>query len=215
MLEVLQEYGMFFYKGIGYTLALSFFGLIFGTVVGLLVTLMRLSKSKILRFISGAYIAVMRGTPLFVQLFIIYIGVDMELGISISPFVSGLIAISLNSGAYVSEIIRSGIQSIDKGQMEAGRSLGLSEKKTMRYVVLPQAIKNILPALGNEFVTLVKETSIVSTIGVTDLMYGADKVTSILYNTKPLFIAAIFYFIMTFTLSKVLELIEKKVSYND
>lgn len=215
MLDILSNYGIYYWRGIGYTLGLSFFSLILGTGLGVILSLMRLSKVKIFNFISKLYISIFRGTPLFVQLTIVHVGLFSVLGLSVSAFTSGLIAVSLNSAAYVSEIIRSGIQSIDKGQAEASRSLGLTESQTMRYVILPQAIRNILPALGNEFVTLVKETSIVSQIGVADLMWGAEKVNSITYKFSAFILVAIFYFILTNILSKIVESFEKKVAYND
>lgn len=213
--NILIDYWPYFGRGIIYTLGLSSLALILGSVLGLGLSFMRLSKMKILNIISGIYISVIRGTPLFIQLFIVYFGLDMTFKISINPFIAGLIAVGLNSGAYVSEIIRSGIQSIAIGQNEAGRSLGLSEKQTMRYIILPQAIKNILPALGNELITLVKETSIVSSIGVADIMYGSNKTMTATYSPTPLIIGAILYFIINLVLSKILDNFEKKVAYND
>ena len=139
---------------------------------------MRLSKNKLLKFISTIYIEAIRGTPIIVQISMVYFGTYALFGLDIDKFLSALIAVALNSAAYVAEIIRSGIQSIDKGQTEASRSLGVSQKDTMRHIILPQAIKNILPALGNEFVTLIKETSVASVIGTADLMYSSKIVTS-------------------------------------
>lgn len=215
MFELLSKYGIYYWKGIYYTLALSGLSLILGSFIGLLLSLMRTSKNKLLSFFAKVYIAIFRGTPLFVQLSLVYFGLYTVSSFNLSKFTSGLIAVSLNSAAYVAEIIRSGLQSIDKGQMEAGRSLGLSEKQTMKHIILPQAVKNILPALGNELVTLVKETSIVSQIGVMDLMWGAEKVNAATYNFKAFIWAGIFYFIMTFTLSEIINRIEKKVALND
>ncbi len=215
MFEILNNYGIYYWKGIMYTLALSGLSLIIGTLLGLFLSLMRLSKNKFANLFSKVYISIFRGTPLFVQLTLVHFGLYQVSSLTLSPFVSGLIAVSLNSAAYVAEIIRSGIQSLDKGQMEAGRSLGLSEATTMRHIILPQAVQNILPALGNEFITLVKETSIVSQIGVMDLMWGAEKVNAATYKYGSLVWAAIFYFIITFTLSKILERFEKKVAVND
>lgn len=215
MFEILSKYGIYYWKGIAVTLVLSFLSLIIGTFLGVLLSLMRLSKRKLLNVISKVYISIFRGTPLFVQLSIVHLGLYAVLKINLNPFTSGLIAVSLNSAAYVAEIIRSGIQSIDKGQKEAGRSLGLSESQTMKHIIFPQAIRNILPALGNEFITLVKETSIVSQIGVADLMYGADRVNAITNNYLAFILVAIFYFVITYILSKFLERFEKKVAYND
>lgn len=215
MFTILKDYWPYFGQGILYTLGLSLLSLILGSFLGLLLSLMRLSKSKILNKISGIYISIFRGTPLFTQLLLVYFVPDLTFGLSIDPFTAGLIAVALNSAAYVSEIIRSGVQSVDVGQKEAGRSLGLSEKETMRYIILPQAIRNILPALGNELITLVKETSIVSTIGVTDIMYGADKVMASTYTVIPVIWGAIFYFIINLVLSKIVDSFEKKVAYDD
>ena len=215
IIEILSKYWPYYVKGVFYTLGLSFVSLILGSILGLLLSLMKLSKSNILNKLSGAYISIFRGTPMMIQLFIIHYGITLTFGIDINAFVSGLLTVGLNSAAYVAEIIRSGIQSIDKGQVEAGRSLGLTEAQTMKNIILPQAIKNILPALGNELVTLVKETSIVSTIGVTDLMGGSNKTMTAIYNPSPLLIGAVLYFMINLVLSKILESFEKKVAYND
>lgn len=215
MFEILSQYGVYYWKGILVTLGLSFFSLILGSMLGVVLSLLSLSRVKILNVFSKIYISIFRGTPLFMQLTMINLGLFMLLNKAVSPFVAGLIAVSLNSSAYVSEIIRSGIQSIDKGQTEAGRSLGLSSRQTMVHIILPQAIKNILPALGNEFITLIKETSIVSKIGVADLMYGAEKVNSMTYQFSSLVLAAVFYWIITTSLSKLIGLFERRLSYND
>lgn len=151
-----------------------------------------------------------------VQIALVYFGSYVILGTNMDGFLAALIAVSLNSAAYVAEIIRSGIQSIDKGQMEASRSLGLSNSQTMRYIIMPQAIRNILPALGNEFVTLIKETSVASTIGVADLMYASKIVQSSSFQPfNPLIIVAIIYFIITFSLSQLVGLLERRLVHND
>ena len=179
-------------------------------------SLLKLSKVKPLRFISTAYIEIVRGTPIMVQIALVYFGSYVILGTNMDGFLAALIAVSLNSAAYVAEIIRSGIQSIDKGQMEASRSLGLSNSQTMRYIIMPQAIRNILPALGNEFVTLIKETSVASTIGVADLMYASKIVQSSSFQPfNPLIIVAIIYFIITFSLSQLVGLLERRLVHND
>ena len=177
---------------------------------------MRLSRSKILKFISTIYIEIIRGTPIIVQISMVYFGSYVLLGIDINKFLSALIAVALNSAAYVAEIIRSGIQSIDKGQMEASRSLGVSHRETMQHIILPQAIKNILPALGNEFVTLIKETSVASVIGTADLMYSSKIVTSKSYEAfTPLVVIAIIYFILTFGISQFIAFFERRMGHND
>lgn len=198
------------------TLAISFFGVIFGTIVGVLLSLMKLSNSKIVKFISSTYIEIVRGTPLLVQIYLVYYGLPMVLPFDLGRMTLGTIAVLLNSAAYVAEIIRAGIQSIDIGQMEAARSLGMTKSMAMRYIIIPQAFKNILPALGNEFIVLVKESAILSVIGIHDLMYNADTLRGITYRPFiPLIYAAIIYFIITFTLSKLLGLVERRLAASD
>ena len=169
-----------------------------------------------------AYIEFVRGTPLMVQLMFIFYGLPM-IGITIpniswipnfSRFAAGIVAMSMNSCAYVAEIIRSGIQAVDGGQMEAARSVGFSSGEAMRLVVLPQAIRNILPALGNEFVTVIKESSIVSVIGIADLMFRTNDVIAVTYkNLECLAVAALCYFVLTFVSGRAVSLAERKLSH--
>ena len=195
---------------------LSFFGLIIGTSLGGILSLMKLSKFKLPKVISSTYIEIFRGTPMMVQIALVYFGSYVVMGVNMDGFLAALIAVSLNSAAYVAEIIRSGIQSVEKGQWEASSSLGLSKGLTMRHIILPQAIKNILPALGNEFVTLIKETAVASTIGVVDLMRASTIVQSSSFQPfTPLAIVAVIYFIMTFTLSKLVGIFEGRLSKSD
>lgn len=216
VIELLVKYKSYYLLGIKITLLLSLFSLVIGTTLGAILSILRLSKSKILSFISTAYIELVRGTPVIVQIALVFFGSYVLTGVNMDKFLAALIALSLNCAAYVAEIIRSGIQSIDKGQTEASRSLGISSSQTMRYVILPQAIKNILPALGNEFITLIKETSIASTIGVADLMYASKIVQSSSFQPfDPLIIVAITYFIITFTLSRLVGLFERRLAQND
>lgn len=215
MVQFLQKYGSFYWIGIKYTLILSVLSLFFGFFLGTLLALTRLSKHKVLSYLATAYIEFFRGTPLMVQLYMVYFGSFIVFGLDMNRFISGLIAVSLNSAAYVAEIIRSGINSVDKGQKEAGLSLGLKESQVMRHIILPQAFKNVLPALGNELVTLIKETSIASTIGVTELMYNADKVNVASYDFRALVVAAGIYFLITFTMSKSLGGLERRLAGND
>lgn len=216
IIQLITKYKYYYLTGIKITLLLSFLSLILGSALGALLSLLRLSKIKFLRFISTLYIEIVRGTPMMVQIALVYFGSYVIMGVNIDGFLAALIAVSLNSAAYVAEIIRSGIQSIDKGQTEASRSLGISHKQTMRHVILPQAIKNILPALGNEFVTLIKETSVASTIGVADLMYASKIVQSNSFQPfNPLIIVALIYFIFTFTLSQLIGLFERRLAHND
>ena len=216
VVKLFVEYKYYYLIGIRTTLLISFLSLIIGTALGALLSLFKLSKVKILRAISTIYIEIVRGTPMMVQIALVYFGSYVIMGVNMDGFLAALIAVSLNSAAYVAEIIRSGIQSIDKGQREASKSLGLSDGQTMRYIILPQAIKNILPALGNEFVTLIKETAVASTIGVADLMYASKIVQSSSFQPfNPLIIVAIIYFIITFTLSQLIGLFERRLAHND
>jgi arginine/lysine/histidine transport system permease protein len=212
----MSKYYMFFINGAKFTLILAFFTVLFGVVIGLLLALMRLSKSKILSFIGTAYVEFIRGTPVMVQIFIIYYALPEVIGFNIPEMPSAIIALAMNSGAYVAEIIRAGIQAVDKGQMEAARSLGLPYGMAMRYIIIPQAIKNILPALGNEFVVVIKESSVVSVIGIKELMYNADTVRGNTFKAfEPLIVAALMYFVMTFTLSKLMGRFERRLKNRD
>ena len=212
----LQKYYGFFIDGTSITLFLSFFGVALGVMLGVLLALMKLSKNILLKSFSTAYIELVRGTPLLVQLYIIYYGLPRLVGLDFGDITLGIVAISLNSAAYVAEIIRAGIQSIDKGQMEAARSLGMPHNMAMKNIIIPQAFKNILPALGNEFIVLIKESSIVSVVGIHDLMYNADTVRGNTYLPfEPLIIAALIYFVITFILSKLLGLLERRMRAGD
>lgn len=221
----LSKYYSFFTSGAKYTIILAFFTVVIGTILGLLLSLMKLSKNKILKYIAVSYIEFIRGTPVLVQLYIIYYGLPTIgirfpeipiLGSNFPDFFAGILALSINSGAYVAEIIRAGIQAVDKGQMEAARSLGMSESMSMRNIIIPQAFKNILPALGNEFITIIKESSIVSIIGIHELMYNADTVRGNIFRPfEPLLVAAVMYFILTFTLSKLLGVAERRMRVSD
>lgn len=215
IIELFIKYRYYYITGIKITLLLSFLSLAIGTTLGALVSLFKLSKIGFFRFISTVYIEIVRGTPMMVQIALVYFGSYVLMGVNMDGFLAALIAVSLNSAAYVAEIIRSGIQSIDKGQTEASRSLGLSSSQTMRHIILPQAIKNILPALGNEFVTLIKETAVASTIGVADLMYASKIVQGGSFQPfNPLIIVAVIYFIFTFTLSQLIGLLERRLRHD-
>ncbi len=210
-----KDYQMFFVNGAKITVFLAAFTVIFGVALGIVLALMRLSSKKILNVIASAYIEFLRGTPLLVQLYIVYYGLPV-IGIDLPDFLAGVIALSMNSGAYVAEIIRAGIQAVDKGQTEASRSLGFTYGMTMRYIIIPQAFRNILPALGNEFIVVIKESAIVSIIGIHDLMYNADTIRGNIYRPfEPLLIVALIYFAMTFTLSKLLGVVERRLKTGD
>ena len=223
--EAAFRYMDMFVDGLICTVSLSALTVIFGFILALVLALMRMSKFRPLKFVSAAYVEIFRATPLLVQLFIVYhillAGLELPTWklfgfIRFERFIPGVIALSLNSGAYLSEIIRSGIQSIDGGQSEAARSLGMTPWKTMQHVVLPQAIKNILPAIANEFVTIIKESSICYTIGVQEIMSAVTNVKAATFSIgEPLIIAACVYFCLTFPTSKIIEHFERKMSRGD
>lgn len=218
----LKEFYPYFISGTIITLIISMITVLFGTVIGIVIALMKLSKVKLLRWFANIYIEVLRGTPMLVQILIAF---GLLQGLFKLPTVSlgilnldfgrlfpGIIAISLNSGAYVAEIVRGGINAVDFGQMEAASSLGLRPSQAMRYVILPQALRNILPPLGNEFIVLIKDSSLLSTIGIYELMNSAQIVISTSYiPLTPLYVAAVIYFILTFTTSRILNIWEKKL----
>ena len=223
MFEFIIDYYPMLLKGTGITVLLAALTVLFGTLIGVLISITRFNQNGIvgkgLNKLADIYIAFFRGTPLMIQLFIFWFGIPQILHIRMKPvgpipaeFIVGAIALAINSGAYVAEILRAGIQAVDKGQMEAGRSLGLSEKQTLKHVILPQAIKNILPALGNEFIVIIKESAIVSVIGLADLMYNADKVTAATFNAFGVYIvAALIYFVLTSVCSKLVSSFERRL----
>ena len=191
---------MMLIDGLGITLYVTVVSGIIGVILGLVTAIMRLSKNKLIRYPARVYVEIIRGTPVVVQLTIIYFIVFSS--VAIDKSVVAFIAFGINSGAYVSEVIRAGIQAVDKGQMEAAKSLGMSNSMAMKEIILPQALKNILPTLGNEFIVLIKETSVMGFIGGMDLMRAGDKIRSITYQaTVPLISAAIIYLIITISLS--------------
>lgn len=210
----LIKYLPYYWIGIKYTLILSCLSLVFGFLFGNALAFAKISKKKILSVLATAYIEFFRGTPLMVQLYMVYFGTYILAGLDVNRFLAALIAVSLNSAAYVAEIIRAGLFSIDRGQTEAALSLGLTEKQALMKIVLPQAVKNILPALGNELVTLVKETSIASVIGVTEIMYQSDSIHATTYDFRALIIAAGLYFLLTFTMSKLLRKMERRLAHD-
>jgi polar amino acid transport system permease protein len=219
---VFTRYNRFFAEGVRNTLVIAAVTVLFGTIFGTLMAMMLMTRFNPLKLIALAYIEFIRGTPLMVQLMFIFYGLPM-LGITFpdvswipnfSRFAAGLVAMSMNSCAYVAELVRSGIQAVDVGQMEAARSIGFSHTQAMTNVVLPQAVRNILPALGNEFVTVIKESSIVSVIGIADLMFRTNDVIAVTYRTLAcLAVAALIYFVMTFVSSRLIALMERKMSH--
>ena len=213
-MELIIKYWPLFLEGATTTVLLSFFSVIVGVGCGTLMALARLSQNKFLSKAAKVYIDIIRGTPLLVQLYLVYFGLGTVL--ALHDFVSGVIAVSVNTTAYIAEIIRSGIQSVDKGQMEAARSMGMPKRMAMRQIILPQAMKNILPAIGNEFATLIKETSIVSLIGIHDLMYSSDTVRGATFTVFiPLLMTAFLYFVMTTTIAFFMDKLERKLQASD
>ena len=209
----IDYWDQFLIKGVGYTLLLSLITVGCGIVCGSLLAILKLLNFKPLNFIITAFVEVVRGTPALLQLYIGYFLIPMLVpALDLSPFVCVAIALAINSSAYVSEIIRSGIEAVDKGQTEAARSLGLGGRVTMLEIVFPQAIKNILPALGNEFITVIKETSLASTFFVGELMTVYLQIKGVLYKPMPtLMIVGVIYFVLNFTLSRLLKLAEKRM----
>ena len=209
----------FILEGIQNTLIISLISVIIGVVIGTAIAIINsyskeTKKVKVLSKVCKLYVSVIRGTPVLLQLMIIYYVVFRNVRDISLIFVASL-AFGINSGAYVSEIIRAGIESIDRGQIEAGRSLGLSYFQTLKLIILPQAIKNILPAIGNEFITLIKETSVAGYIGVRDLTKASDIIASRTYNYFfPLIIAAIIYLIIILVLTKCLNIFERRLKQN-
>ena len=213
-MELIIKYWPLFLEGATTTVLLSFFSVIVGVGCGTLMALARLSSNKFLSKAAKVYIDIIRGTPLLVQLYLVYFGLATVL--DLNDFVSGVIAVSVNTTAYIAEIIRSGIQSVDKGQMEAARSMGMPKRMAMRQIILPQAMKNILPAIGNEFATLIKETSIVSLIGIHDLMSSSDTVRGATFTVFiPLLMTAFLYFVMTTTIAFFMDKLERKLQASD
>lgn len=207
------------YGGATTTLLISGVAVVLGLVLGLIVALCRTSNVKVLRGIASVYVDVLRGTPLVVQALILYMGLPMLLqsnGIMFTwdtPVIASIIACGVNSSAYVGEIIRSGLQAIDKGQSEAARSLGMSHGQTMKLVVIPQAVKIIIPALGNEFVTLIKETAILSVISVTDITRASMLWASSTFVYFPAYFGTAFvYLTLTIPLSKIMNYVERRMS---
>jgi len=201
-------------SGIGVTIKVSLVAVILGIIIGFLIAICNLSKKKVLKFIGGVYTDVIRGTPSVTQLMLIYFVVFAT--VRWEKWIIAAIAFGINSGAYVSEIIRAGIQSIDKGQTEAGRSLGLNARQTMLRIVLPQALKNIFPALCNEFIVLIKETAIVGYVGLMDIQKAGDFIKSATYSAFiPLFATAIIYYVLIKLLNLGLKKIEEILRKSD
>ena len=208
---------LFFLEGLKFTLIIAFFSVLLGLFLGIFTSVIRdyykeTKKCKILNYLCNIYVYVIRGTPTILQLMILYYVVFKS--VTLSPLIVGTLAFGINSGAYVSEIFRAGFEGIDKGQREASKTLGLNYIKTMRYVIFPQALAKIFPALGNEVITLVKETSIAGYIGIVELIKAADIISSRTYDYFfPLVVSAIVYLFLTFILSKIMKYGERKLNH--
>jgi len=202
-------------KGAVMTIEITAISVGMGVLIGIFVGVGRVSKNPILFIPSTIYVEVIRGTPLLAQLFIVYFGLP-SLGINLPPFTAAVIAMGINSGAYVTEIFRGGIQSIEKGQMEAARSLGLSYFQAMRYVILPQALRRVLPPLGNEFIAMLKDSSLASTIAIAELMRVGREITSRTFRSfEVLGVVALLYLVITLPLSLVVRYMERRMSTGD
>lgn len=217
----LKNYFPKYLSGVELTLLISLITVCIGTILGSILFFMKNSelsiwKIKPLKIIAGIYVEIVRGTPMLLQILMVYSGTKLIFNIDVDALTAAIVAIGLNSAAYVAEIIRAGIEGVDKGQEEAARSLGISKVMTMRLIILPQAIRNILPAIGNEFVSVIKESSMASVLGVGELTFSAKVIQGATYlSLEPLMVAAVFYFILTFSLGRLMSYIERRMKTND
>ena len=209
--ELIQRALPILLMGAGVTIEITAFSVAIGFFIGLFVGIARISQFKILRIMAAVYADCIRGTPLLVQIFLIYFALPMAIGQRVEPFIAAVAACGINSGAYVSEIFRAGIQAIDVGQMEAGRSLGLTWWQTMRFIILPQAFKNILPPLGDEFIAMLKDSSLVSVIGFEELTRRGQLIIAQTYGSFEIWMTvAVLYLIMTMAISRIVAFLEKR-----
>ncbi|NLI91066.1 MAG: amino acid ABC transporter permease [Peptococcaceae bacterium] len=206
-------------QGAKITLQFTIVSVLFGMVLGLIFALGKLAQNKLIRYISSAYVDFFRGTPLLVQIFLIYFGVPQLFSFTLPDnyqYIAGAIALSLNCGAYTAEIFRSGIQSIDYGQTEAARSLGMSHFQAMRYIILPQAFKVVVPPLGNEFIAMLKDSSLLAIIAIEELMYTGKIITGRTFQPMPIYLmVALIYLVMTMALSMLVNYTEKRLGKSD
>lgn len=199
-------------RGLYYTLLVSVVGLVIGFALGAVAGLGRISRFKVVYFLASAYIEVVRGTPVLVQAIWIFFALPLIIKYTLPPVVAGIIVIAVNSGAYIAEIVRGAVQSIEKGQMEAGRSLGMNHHTTMRKVIWPQAFKRMIPPLGNQFIISIKDTSLLSVILVTELIFQGRTIVATHFNAVEIYTTvALFYLAITLSLSGVLRIIEKRL----
>ena len=212
IINLLVEHGDQFLSGLRVTLLLSLFSIVASTIFGSIICLISMSKVPPLKWMCTAYIEIIRGTPILLQLYFFVFLLPRILPVNLSNLQAVMLSLSLCAAAYVSELMRAGIQAVDKGQMEGARSCGMTNAQAMRYVVMPQAVKNILPAIGNEFVTMVKETSIIQYLGIGDLMYNNGIVVTSTYNPLPCYyISAIIYLALNIILGKGLNIFEGRL----
>ena len=199
-------------KGAELTIYLTVGGLFFGFILGAIFGLMKLSPSWIIRKIAGFYIETIRGTPMLVQAMFLYFGLPMAFGFRLPAMGAGVIVIAVNSGAYIAEIVRGAVQSIDSGQMEAGRSIGLNAMQTMRYIIWPQAFRRMLPPLGNQFIISLKDTSLLMIIGVGELLRTGDEIVAVNFRAFEVYLAVgLIYLSMTMSIAKVLKILERRM----
>lgn len=209
--DVIIEAFPYMLQGLKITLFITLSSLVFGFIIGLIMALFKLSNSKILFWISKIFVDAIRGTPILVQLFFIYFGLTSLPFIKMEPITAGIITISINAGAYISEIIRAGIQSIDKGQTEAARSLGLTSSQTMRYVILPQAFRRMLPTFANQAIISLKDTSLLSVIGIAELTQRTEVAIAQSYEVFTLWFAAgVMYFVLIYLLTLLSNYLERR-----
>jgi len=214
-LSVISASLPFLLEGLLVTLGLTIVSILIGIVIGSLAGIARVSKVKILRSVATVYIDFIRGTPLLVQVFLIYFGIPGLTGSPVPSTVAAIVALSINSGAYVAEIVRAGIQSIDKGQEEAAKSLGMSAVQAMRYIIFPQTIRRILPPLGNEFISLLKESSLVSAISIEELLRKGQIVITRNFRPFEIYITvALMYLVMTLLISQLVRWMERRLRIN-
>jgi glutamine transport system permease protein len=211
--DIIQEYAPFFLKGVLLTIGLSLIAIIVGSILGLAIGLGKMSGNRLVRLPFEWYINFFRGTPLFVQILLVHFGLMPMFFAQPSPTVSAAVSLSLNAAAYIAEIFRAGIQSIDKGQMEAARSLGMTHVQAMRYIILPQALKRMIPPFANEFIVLIKDSSLAAVIAAPELMYWGRAAQGQYYRVwEPYLTVALIYLILTLSLSKLLHHLERKYS---
>lgn len=202
--------------GAGVTIKITALSVALGVVIGLFVGIARISRLRILRVLAAVYVDFFRGTPLLVQIFLVYFALPVITGQRVDPFVAAIGSCGINSGAYVAEIFRAGIQSIDKGQMEAGRSLGMTWVQTMRYIIVPQAFKRVIPPLGNEFIALLKDSSLVSVICFEELTRRGQLIIAKTYGSLEIWISvAVIYLAMTLTISRFVAYLERRYKTDD